>query len=114
MSEKFGSLNDPRPRPCEIGVCVHRVNAVCAHGWKLVPTRVTGELPNLICRLIQTKAARHNDQYLWPPLQDLVPSYANGVGSVTPEFIDAASNLHHFRHPVTATINGVYPFHAKN
>jgi hypothetical protein len=32
MSEKFSSLNDPRPRPCEIGVCVHRVNAVCAHG----------------------------------------------------------------------------------
>src|SRR6266849_1816696 len=64
--------------------------------------------------LFQTKAARHNDQYLRPPLQNVLPQYTNGIGPLTPKLVDAARDANHLRNPVAAAIDRIYPFHAKD
>jgi len=114
MSQKLRSLNDPWPWACEIGVRVHNIHTVIAYRWKISPTGIGRYLPGLIGSFFQTKAARHDYHDLRPPLENILPQDANGIGPLTPEFVDSPSNLDHFRHPMTTAIDGVDPFHAKD
>ena len=114
MSQKFRSLNDPWPWPRKIGVRVHYIHTVIAHCRYIGPMRVGKKLSRLISSLLQAKTARHNDHDLRSPLENVIPMYANGIGPLTGEFVDTACNADHFWHPMTTTVDGIDPFHAKH
>src|SRR5439155_14258342 len=114
MREKFCSFNDPRPRTRKIRVCIDHVHAIVLYGWKIGPARICEQLLCMISHLFEAHAARHDNQNLRCPLQNIRPGDADRFGSRSPKVVSATGEEDHFWYPVAAAINRVQPLHTKH
>src|ERR1043165_1944629 len=118
--EEFRAFDDTRAGTCEVGVCVDGVDAVVFDGVELEEAmlRARGvaaeDAPDLLHRLLKVEAARHDDEHLRVPGDDLVPRDAHRVAAFAGEFVNAAGELYQFRHPVAACVDGMEPLHTEH
>src|SRR5262249_52796948 len=113
MSEELRSLDDPGPGTRKIRARVNRVDAIISHRRKLSPTGICEQLRGRTRSLIQIAAARHDDQDIRRPVQNVPPRNADGIRAQASKIVLATRNLDHLRHPVPTAIHPVHPLHAE-
>src|SRR5207302_7244830 len=87
MREKLGSLDDPWSRPRKIRARIHRIDLVFPDGRQIGPTGIFEQSSCVARGRFQITTARHDDQQLRGPLQNVLPGNANRIGPYAPEFI---------------------------
>src|SRR5215469_9143474 len=113
MGQKFNTLHNPGPRPCEVRTCIYREYLSLANCREILPTGKSAELGGQFQHLGQMESTRHHDEHLGRPCLKVLPGNPNRVSIFPREFINTSRNPDHFRHPMTAAVQRIQPFHAK-
>src|ERR1043166_3521179 len=101
VPEQLASLGDARARTGEIGVGVDGESRGARH---------LGDRPRELYRAVEAVTTWSDEHHLRLRLDDLLPGNARGVSAFPAEWVLAAGDMNHLRHPVTSAEKRVGPF----
>src|SRR5262245_6636824 len=98
--EELGALDDARPGAVEVGVAVGGVRPAVPHRRKLTPLGLCLQSAELAPRLLETKAARHQDDDFRTSRRERRPVDRRTARARLDQLVGAAGDLDQLRDPV--------------
>src|SRR5271166_320247 len=110
FGHRFHSGHQPRTRPRNVALRIHRVHASVAHRRNTSPLRRKRHGQIFIARMSFVVAARRHDHYIRRRGDNFLLAHAERWRFRFADHVETSRVLDHFRHPVATHVKRLQPF----